>query len=306
MKTHVYGPAKFMCIGCAGLFLLFPLFSWGEVDFLRLSWRDDPSTTMVIGWNQVGGSDPEVRYDTEDHGRKASAYRMHQPPDRVVDYREMNNHFVRLENLKSDTAYYFVISDSHGVSRRFWFSTAPDTPKPFTFIAGGDSRSQPKFRREGNRLVAKLRPLFILFGGDYTGSGTPEEWDSWFTDWQLTISEDGRLYPIIATHGNHENKDMQMMDKLFDTPHPDQYDSIGFAGDLMRIWGLNSELEYKDKPRPQSNRLGSNPISRAIQTLDGRWRPIIVRCGRIPLVNQRGKVVLLHGRTYSMRKGWTS
>lgn len=227
------------------LLCLMPAMSFGKSEFYRLAWRSDPATSMVIGWNQVSGSAPEVCYDTVDHGMKAIAYRFRQTPDRVVEYREMNNHFVRLENLIPDTAYYFLICDSEGVGRRLCFRTAPSVPQSFTFIAGGDSRTNPEPRREGNKLVAKLRPLFILFGGDYTGSGKPDEWVEWFSDWQLTISDDGRIYPIIATHGNHENADMQMMDKLFDTPNPDQYYSMGIAGKLMRIWVLNSELEPK-------------------------------------------------------------
>lgn len=228
------------------LVCLFPVLLFGEADSYRLSWRSDPATSMVVCWNQVSGSDPEVCYGTVDHDRKAIAYPGRQAPDRVLQYRGMNNHFVRLENLEPDTAYYFVVCDSDGVGRRLWFRTAPAKPKPFTFVAGGDSRTNPKPRREGNKLVATLRPLFVLFGGDYTGWGLPEQWKEWFSDWQLTISEDGRIYPIIATHGNHENEDLQMMDKLFDTPHPDQYYSLGIAGDLLRIWVLNSELEYKD------------------------------------------------------------
>ena len=242
MKIHAYAKLGFINIG---FLLLLPSFAFGEAEFYRLAWRGDPSTTMVIGWNQISGSNPEVCYDILDHGKKAIAYRSRRAPDRVVEYRGMTNHFVRLENLKPDTAYYFVICDSEGVGRRLWFRTAPASPQPFTFIAGGDSRSNPEPRRAGNRLVAKLRPLFILFGGDYTGSGQPHEWKSWFEDWQLTISEDGRIYPIIATHGNHENADLQMMDMLFDTPQPEQYYSLGIADDLMRIWVLNSELEYK-------------------------------------------------------------
>ncbi len=243
MKTRIYSTLHI------GLLLLLPSLVLGEADLYRLSWRDDPSTTMVVGWNQVSGTNSMVCYDTVDHGAEVLAYRSRRAPDRVVEYRGMSNHFARLENLKPDTAYYFVVSDSEGAGRRLWFRTAPATPKPFTFIAGGDSRSNPKPRREGNKLVAKLRPLFVLFGGDYTGSGKPKEWESWFKDWQLTISADGRIYPIIATHGNHENADMQMMDKLFDTPHPDQYYSLGIAGELMRIWVLNSELEAKAKKK---------------------------------------------------------
>jgi len=228
------------------LFCLLPVFVFGEADAYRLSWRSNPATSMVIGWNQVSGVNPEVCYGMVDHDRKAIDYNHRQTPDRVVEYRGMTNHFVRLENLIPDTAYYFVICDSEGVGRRLWFRTAPKTPEPFTFIAGGDSRSNPEPRREGNMLVAKLRPLFILFGGDYTVNGKPEQWVEWFADWQLTISEDGRIYPIIATQGNHENADQEMMTHLFDTPNLSQYYSFGIAGDMMRIWVLNSELRPKD------------------------------------------------------------
>jgi len=227
------------------LLLVLPGLVYGRADFYRVSWRDDPATAAVICWNQVSGEEPEVCYGTVDHGMKAIAYENRARPTRTLEYRGMNNHFVRLENLQPDTAYYFVVCDSEGVGRRLWFKTAPDKPQPFTFISGGDSRTNPQPRREGNKLVAKLRPLFVLFGGDYSGSGTAEQWREWFADWQLTISEDGRIYPIIATHGNHENADLLMMEHLFDTPHPDQYYSLGIGGDMMRIWVLNSELEYK-------------------------------------------------------------
>ena len=235
-----------------GLLLLLPSLALGKAEFYRLSWRGDPSSTMVIGWSQASGSDPEVCYDTVDHGKKAIAYRGRRAPDRVVEYRGLTTHFARLENLKPDTAYYFVVSDSEGVGRRLWFRTAPEKPKPFTFITGGDSLTVSKedpalpVRRAGNKLVAKLRPLFVLSGGDYTVAGKPEQWRAWLEDWQLTISEDGRIYPIIPIHGNHENSDMQMMEKLFDTPHPDQYYSLGIGGELMRVWALNSELEKKN------------------------------------------------------------
>ncbi len=234
MKKRIYNVGRII-IAWGVVVCLLPVATFGEVDSYRLSWRSDPATSMVVGWNQVSGTGPEVYYDTVDRGEHAQKYRHHHKPDRVEVYRGMTNHFARLENLKPDTAYYFVVRDSEGAGRRLWFRTAPAKPQPFTFIAGGDSRSNPEPRRAGNSLVAKLRPLFVLFGGDYTGQGKPEQWKEWFDDWQLTISEDGRLYPIIATHGNHENADLQMMDKLFDTPNTNQYYSLGIAGELMRI-----------------------------------------------------------------------
>src|SRR5689334_23080423 len=91
----------------------------------RLTWRDDPATTMVIGWEQEGGQDPRVYWDTADHGTNPAAYPNSRAADRVVDECGMSNHFVRLTGLAPDTAYYFVVADSSGPSARYWFKTAP-------------------------------------------------------------------------------------------------------------------------------------------------------------------------------------
>ncbi len=50
------------------------------------------------------------------------------------------------------------------------------------------------------------------------------------------------MYPIIAAHGNHENREMQMVYYLFDAPNPDMYFGLNVGGDMMRLWTLNSEL----------------------------------------------------------------
>lgn len=208
----------------------------------RLAWRDDPATTVVIAWHQKDGMNPVVHFGPQDHGQSAGAYPHSMRPHHALSYRGMNSQFARLTRLKPDTAYYFVIKDSNSTSRRLWFRTAPDKPKPFTFIAGGDSRSNAQPRREGNRLVAKLRPLFICHGGDYMGSGTSAEWQQWFDEWQLTISPDGRIYPLIPTHGNHENNDPQMVHKLFDTANQHVYGALDIGGRFMRVYTLNTEV----------------------------------------------------------------
>lgn len=211
----------------------------------RLAWRADPATTMVIAWHQADGKDPVVHYGPEDHGKDAAAYPMRATPHHALSYREMNSQFVRLTGLRPDTAYYFVVRDSNSTSRRLWFRTAPNTPKAFTFVAGGDSRSNAAPRVRGNKIIAKLRPLFICHGGDYMGSGTSKEWRQWLDEWQHTISPDGRIYPLLPTHGNHENKDMLMVYKLFDMPVEDMYHAVDIGGDLMRIYTLNTEIAGK-------------------------------------------------------------
>ncbi len=209
-------------------------------DKYRLSWRDDPATTMVVAWNQVDGTNPAVRYDTVDHGADVGAYAFTRAPDRAVNFREMNNRFARLSGLAPDTVYYFVIADSDSTSPRFWFRTAPAVPQPFTYIAGGDSRTNAVPRRNGNRMVARLRPLFVAFCGDYTEDDTDAEWLEWMEDWQLTTSADGRMYPILAAQGNHEFTAATVVN-LFDVPSGEAYYALGIGGSLFRINVLNTE-----------------------------------------------------------------
>lgn len=206
----------------------------------RCMWREDPATTMVIGWDQVSGSNPVLYFDLADHGTNISAYPLSRRPTHLVPAKGMNNHFVRLNNLQPNTVYYFVIRDNEGTSKRMSFKTAPNNPdERLSIIAGGDSRNHREARRDANKLVSKLRPHCVMFGGDMTGGDTNREWQEWFDDWQLTIGSDGRLFPIIPARGNHESSNRSIVD-LFDTKSPDVYYALTLGGNLLRIYTLNT------------------------------------------------------------------
>ena len=208
----------------------------------RVMWRDDPATTMVIGWDQVSGSSSTVHYGQRDFGNDYRQYPFSRKPDRVVKGKGMNNHFVRLQNLTPNTVYYFVIRDNEGISRRLSFKTAPGKPSiPLSVIAGGDSRNHRDARIKANRLVSKLRPHCIMFSGDMTESDTPEQWIKWFDDWQQTIAGDGRIFPIIATRGNHEASNETLV-KLFDIKSQDIYYALQLGGTLLKIYTLNTSI----------------------------------------------------------------
>ena len=226
------------------------------VDKVRASWNDDTSTTMVIGWDQLDGDNPVIKWDTESHGRNASAY-----PNTLAPYKsntalDMNTHFAKFTGLSPDTMVYFVIQDDKSVSKPYSFLTAPDTPQPFSYVSGGDTKSSGDPYSAGqfsNKMIAKLRPLFVLFTGDYcSGDGTDADaWKDWLTNWsEQTTTDDGRLIPHVAVHGNHENGDYEVLYKLFDTPvtnnDPYSYYSLGFGGGLLKVIALNSELQNGD------------------------------------------------------------
>lgn len=224
------------------ILLLSATLLFANTEKYRLTLRDNPATSIVIGWNQVSGSNPMVYYGTTDHGTNWSAYPNSQDVSRAVSHKGMNNRFARLTGLQPNTAYYFVIRDSQGTSERFWFKTAPDDPNVrLSFIAGGDSRNNRTPRQNANRLVAKLKPHAVFFGGDMTDWGFNSQWSNWFNDWQLTISSDGRMYPIVATRGNHEGSNNDIVN-LFDVPSNNVYYAITFGGSLIRTYTLNTEI----------------------------------------------------------------
>ncbi len=212
-----------------------------NTDKYRLTLRDDPAATIVIGWNQISGSNPRVYYGTTDHGTNYTNYTFSMAPTKAVSYKGMNNNFARLTGLQPNTAYYFVIRDSQGTSRRLWFKTAPADNSRLSFIAGGDSRNNRTPRRNANLLVAKLKPHAVLFGGDMTDNDTNSQWRTWFDDWQLTIATDGRMFPIIAARGNHEDSNNSIYN-LFDVPSTSVYYAITFGNNLVRTYTLNTEI----------------------------------------------------------------
>ncbi|NBB79212.1 MAG: hypothetical protein GVY36_07150 [Verrucomicrobia bacterium] len=210
-------------------------------DKLRVVWADDPATTATIAWNQIAGNDASVHWGPVDFGTSVDDYPNTDTVDRSTSYKGMENRFVRLTGLTPETEYYFVLRGDSGTSPRYWFKTAPDQPEPFSFIAGGDSRNNQTPRRNANLMVSKLRPLFVFFTGDMTDGDSNAEWAEWFDDWQLTIAEDGRVFPIVPVRGNHENSN-QVVYNLFDLTNPDNYYALSFGGDLARLYSLNSEM----------------------------------------------------------------
>ena len=224
-------------------------------DKYRLVWNDDPMSNITIIWDQLEGDETTVFYGHEDFGRKYWKYQNKQTPThKLINVYGMNTYYAKLENLEPDYTYYFVIKDSVGVSERFYFKTATNKPKPFTFIAGGDTKSvDPPLSasRASNKMVAKLRPLFVLFNGDFTsGNGTnPEYWHQWLSDWDsLTTTTDGRKIPIVPVHGNHENGNKTILNKIFDAPFQNSdstniYYSLSFGDKFFHIIALNSMTE---------------------------------------------------------------
>lgn len=214
-------------------------------DKIRLIIRTNPAKSMTIGWCQSKVSEATLYYGTTDYGTDWKKYPIAKGIDKTTTDKGMTNCFVRLTELSPDTKYFFVIKDAKGCTKRYWFKTLSDkSDTRFSIIAGGDSRNNKKARQNANRLVAKLRPDCVMFGGDMTLMGTDKEWTEWLNDWQLTIASDGRLTPVIVSRGNHES-DNACLVGLFDVPNPDVYYAVTLGGSLLRLYTLNTLIPVK-------------------------------------------------------------
>ncbi|WP_440053245.1 pre-peptidase C-terminal domain-containing protein [Pseudoalteromonas sp. T1lg65] len=233
--------------------ILSPLSHAGS-SYHRLVWDTNPAHQATIGFTPNGGNNHEVRYGfSTDEQTWKSQLPQH---TRVFDG-QLTSNFVTLKDLPANSPVYYKVCDSQGCSNTFWFKTAPTDNSPFVVIAGGDTRTGWTNRQEGNKLVAKVRPLFIMHGGDYTNANSASEMKSYLSDWQLTFSTDEingkayqRIYPFIATHGNHEDDNYNTLCEVFGVdynqdnqcnPH-DTYGAFNISP-LLRVYTLNSQFK---------------------------------------------------------------
>lgn len=210
--------------------------AFATTDKYRLIWNESPDSSITIAWCEIDGGSAKLFYKEVESAAASQTASI----DHETSHLGLESRFVRLENLKADTLYEFIIKDDNSQSQRFTFKTAPDAPASFSFVAGGDSRNHRDARQRANRTAAKLRPLFVCFGGDMINRPTPEEWANWLDDWQLTTRKDGHMIPIIAARGNHESK--LDIHAIFDTPIPDDYYAVDFGNGFLRVYTLNSNI----------------------------------------------------------------
>ena len=227
--------------------LFYPFSLKAQFSKFRTVFNDDPATTTTIAYVSIEAA--RLYYDTLDRGNEYWNYNFHQMPNRSQWSKNMKHHFVRLKNLRANTKYYFVISDGNHISQQYWFRTFPNNShQRLSFIVGGDNRRiapiyEPDGRRNGNKMVAKLRADAVLFTGDMTIDDTSEEWQVWLEDWQLSIAADGRITPIVVTRGNHEyHISENSLYNIFDLPQEEAYYALSFGGDLLRVYTLDSNI----------------------------------------------------------------
>jgi len=210
-------------------FFLYPIELLAGQKWVRVVWHDSPDSSSRYTTNEASWTNTSSQYST--------SFASHQ------------HHHTSISGLTANTSVYFRACDDSGCSNdRYWFKTAPGAGNtdPFVFIAGGDTRSGWTNRQNGNRLVAKIRPLFVMHGGDFTNVNNQSEWQQWFIDWELTYSQDSingqaykRVYPLIPCRES---------DTYYGTT----------ISDLLRVYTLNTQFQISALQSAQNNWLSQD------------------------------------------------
>ncbi|MDK2125716.1 DNRLRE domain-containing protein [Parachitinimonas caeni] len=270
---------------------------------VRVVWDANPANEAIIGFSRNGTSSGQyLKFGTS---LTENSWQTLNSVTQRTFQSSLDSYFVRLTNLTPATDYFFRACDSSGCTEPYVFRTAPATPQAMIFVAGGDSRTNRSQRQEGNRLVQKIRPHFIMFSGDYTDNHSASEMATWLDDWTLTFSPftvNGssvrQVHPIIPTVGNHEGADMNFMCTVFGVDADrngscslrDSYFALN-VGNLLRIYTLNTEFEssFANERTAQRNWLNADLPANANATvwrLAQYHRPMFPRSSSKPAVTQ--------------------
>jgi len=172
------------------------------LDSLFLTWRQDPTTTIVIQW--IGDSRPEDGPSIQYVPLGGEVWR----PAAVVarPFPGTNQKVYRCEitGLTPGGEYKFQV-DSPSAQYRFRTMPAKATDE-FRFISGGDAGIGTP-AQNSNRLAAKQDPYFVLIGGDvaYDNGRSPETFRTFLRNYhESMVDSKGRLIPLVTCLGNHE------------------------------------------------------------------------------------------------------
>ncbi len=225
------------------------------IDYHRVTWDSDPSQNAVIAYSQTSGS--KDTYVTYGFTTNESNWQDAQVANTETFDGSLKSHFVRLTGLPANSPVYYRVCEDGNCGERLWFKTAPDDDTPFVMLAGGDTRSGWDTRRLGNQLLAKIRPLFIMHGGDFTDANNTSQMKQYFEDFKVTYSADtidgiaySRVYPLVPTLGNHEDDDYKTLCRVFGVDFDgdgncttdDTYGAFN-VGSLLRVYTLNSQYQ---------------------------------------------------------------
>lgn len=173
------------------------------IDSLFLTWRQDPTTSVMIQWVGYDGPAPAVRHAP----LLAFAWAGVTPTvSRPFGDSPWKVYRAELTGLAPGTEYRFKV-DGHPRTYRFRTMPAKATDT-FTFVSGGDCGVNAH-AVANNVLAARQEPYFALIAGDLGyDNGTSARTALLFLQnySRHMVDPQGRLVPMVTCLGNHEVK----------------------------------------------------------------------------------------------------
>lgn len=228
-----------------------------------LTWRQDPTTTIIIDWHEEQPLDKPVLLH-----RKAGTQEWLSATPQQIDFPHSPTRKIyrtELTGLVPGTRYEFR---PNGRELPYHFTTMPaKLDRPLRIVAGGDTAWNNSFAKI-NKVVAGLQPDLILWGGDYSYSdGSPDllnkeiEWHANIRD--HLVNAERRVIPVAAAIGNHEVRSVvaPYFRANFAFPGEANYGLLDF-GDYLSVWLLDTNHMAKIAG-PQTSWLAESLAARA-------------------------------------------
>jgi predicted phosphodiesterase len=179
-----------------GIFTKSPYIQGPTTNSIRILWESKVRAEAVVRFGQQGTLDREQRIIT--------VVELIPPP---VTNKPAPTPFylyeAYLEGLKPAESYSYVVELAGAKTSSKTFKTLDPAQTKITFIAYGDSRSQPDIHTAMARQFKAWHPDFILHTGDLVANG--KQYDLWSKEFftpLANVMDEIPLWPVI---GNHEN-----------------------------------------------------------------------------------------------------
>ncbi len=208
--------------------------SSGKPDHVVLTWSGDPATTQTIQWRTdttIAEGRVEYRQGSEGSVMEAAAVRSAVSDPELLNDPECHRFTVTLRGLEPDTTYSYRVGTGSDDGWTEWtaFTTAPDGPKPFSFIYMGDAQNGLDTWGVLAHKSFEHRPdvSFYVMAGDLVNRGIQrDDWDKFFHN-ATGIYDRRQLIPAIGNHEDQGRDGPWMYLDMFDLPDngPDAIDS---------------------------------------------------------------------------------
>ena len=169
-----------------------------------LTWKSDPTNTMVVSWlTGAEGSPVALQWRRTGAGEWRSASGGSLPFPNTTLFLQR----VELTGLDPGAVYEFRTGEEAPARK---FRTLPARlAEPLTFVEGGDVYQDQAAVDRVNKLAASFSPAFAVMGGDLAyDNGAPEAATRWVRFLRSIgdnlVTSDGFHIPVLVAIGNHE------------------------------------------------------------------------------------------------------